>query len=93
MNCFKPEYHTNIDALNKTGRVIEVEGYNLSALKDKIAKDNLPSKPCPAEAPLLSSNKCTACPSTEYYLLKTRSCYKPLQATNIEALAKSKLYV
>ena len=93
MACYKPDYHSNIDALNQTKRALEIENYTLQVLKDRIAKDNLPFKPCPAEKPMLSNNVCTDCPSPSYFNLKTRSCYKPKSATNIDYLEKSKLAI
>ena len=88
-----PHYSSNVNALSLTHRVVQVGNYTLPALKKTISGQTFPTKPCPSSTPFLSHGKCIACPSGQYYDLKTRLCYKPLQATNIGYLVSSKRYV
>jgi hypothetical protein len=86
-------HHTNITAVNLTHRVLERDNNTLQSLKDIIIKDNLPTKDCPEATPMLSAGVCIECPAPKYYDIKSRSCYKPLFRTNIEALQKSHRYI
>lgn len=89
LQCIKERSVSNVDALNKTGKVIERGEYSLIELKKKIAAYTIPTKPCPEAEPLYNGSKCVACPTGEYYNLELMSCYKPEHHSNIDALNKT----
>lgn len=84
--CVKETQVSNVDGLNKTGKVIQRGEYTLVNLKAKIAAMTVPTKPCPAETPLFNGTICQACPVDEYYSLEMTSCFKPVHHSNISAI-------
>lgn len=49
--------------------------------------------PCESSAPIFDGKTCYHCSTGQYFLLENSTCYDPKNATNIDYLAKSKLYV
>jgi hypothetical protein len=64
-------------------------------LNASIIAEKLPTQPCPADKPVFGGpNKtCFACPSGEFLLLSSLTCYKPKSVTNVDALKQAKTYV
>jgi len=62
---------------------------NLQISNAKAIKPNI----CPEATPLFNGTACIVCPKEQFYDLKNKVCYTPLQATNLNFLSASKLYI
>ena len=88
-NCLKAQEVSNSAALNKTGKVYESNNVTLKSLEESIKNMTVPTKACNETTPLYNGTKCTACPEAEYYDLAKKSCFKPKDVSNVEALNKT----
>jgi hypothetical protein len=95
LSCYQPQYVTNVEAVKKSNSYVEDSNHTLAQLNSSIAAEKLPTQPCPADKPAFGGqNKtCFACPSGEFLLLSSLTCYKPKNVTNVDALKQAKIYV
>lgn len=95
MKCIKGKEVTNVDALNKTGKVIEIGNFtlaNVKAANQKTMSEGSPTVDCPIEKPMFNGTECISCPLGNYYNLQDLKCYTPTTVSNVNALAASKRY-
>ncbi len=92
MSCYTPPTISNLDALTQSKRVIEEGEDTLANLQKSYSTAIVPVK-CLDTTPFFNGTACISCPEGQFYNLKTKQCYIPAKATNLNFLSTSKLYI
>jgi len=88
-SCYTPQHSTNVTELVSKGQFIVVGNYTIANLTANISSNPYPTIPCPASAPLSTSQGCVLCPPGTYYILKNSTCYHPWVFSNVSAMNAS----
>ena len=86
MKCYSPKLVSNVQALNKSKRYIELDAATLENIEKNLNSSQLPTTKCSDKQPLFNNKHCISCPEGTYYNLKDLNCYTPKMVSNPQAL-------
>ena len=86
MSCYKPNLASNVSALNSSGRAVSIGTYSLAAIARNISNSVYPHTICNSSAPLFNGSSCVACPSAQFYDLRSLKCISAKIVSNVAGL-------